>query len=381
MVSDGTTQTVHGPQGVSNEITGGTAAYPLQDGLGSTRAWTNSAGTATGSSDWDVWGNPVARWGMQSSLGWAGELTDTTTSQVYLRARDYSPGTGRFTSRDSLQQNGSGSQGYQPYGYADLNPTTLGDPTGHRATYNRCVICTPLLAGVVAYFMTQQQVLAARAPNDLRSLPGTRQWTLDAFALVAAIFMCFVTPACHIPVPSVVDGAIETVTDEMEEMHRDVDQFLREVLKAMPDPQPNPKEKPEPKQPPVPLPDPTSETDRGPCKLSFPFSRHNFRQNLACVTSENYPAGPPGDDAHHIFPRKFEAEFAQIFWGDRTVIHSPYVGQWWERSDHRSRATAYNYRWETFLFATPHSPDARQTFLESIVIMTEFAPIPRANGV
>ncbi len=63
MVSDGTTQTVHGPQGVANEITSGTAAYPLQDGLGSTRAWTNAAGTAIGSSDWDVWGN------LQSATG------------------------------------------------------------------------------------------------------------------------------------------------------------------------------------------------------------------------------------------------------------------------------------------------------------------------
>jgi len=94
------------------------------------------------------------------------------TGLTYLRARDYSPGTGRFTSRDTLAPNGSGTLAYEPYGYADLNPATMVDPTGHKASpWARCVICTPVLLSVILAFQQQQAILAAAAPAALRSGP------------------------------------------------------------------------------------------------------------------------------------------------------------------------------------------------------------------
>src|SRR6476620_7624112 len=129
-------------------------------------------GAEIGAADWDAWGLPVAASGPQAGLGWAGELRDPATGLTYLRARDYSPGTGRFTSRDSLSPNSSGTLAYEPYGYADLNPATMVDPTGHKASpWARCVICTPVLLSVVAASLQKKANLAAAAPAALRSGP------------------------------------------------------------------------------------------------------------------------------------------------------------------------------------------------------------------
>jgi hypothetical protein len=52
---------------------------------------------------------------------------------TYLRARDYAPGSGRFTTHDTIQPNLDGTQGYNPYAYAASNPVTFVDPGGHQA--------------------------------------------------------------------------------------------------------------------------------------------------------------------------------------------------------------------------------------------------------
>ena len=43
----------------------------------------------------------------------------------------YSPGLGRFLSRDTVSPTAPGTQGYNPYAYAANNPTTWTDPSGH----------------------------------------------------------------------------------------------------------------------------------------------------------------------------------------------------------------------------------------------------------
>lgn len=132
IAGDGTAHYVHGPSGLLNESTGTTPSYPLQDALGSIRARTNASGTVTAMDSWDVWGNPRTT-PSGNLFGWTGEPRDATTNLVYLRARDYSAGTGRFSSRDTVNPNGPGTQGYNPYAYASGNPTTFTDPSGHFA--------------------------------------------------------------------------------------------------------------------------------------------------------------------------------------------------------------------------------------------------------
>jgi RHS repeat-associated protein len=122
MVSDGATTSIHGPTGITNEITGISASYALTDGLGSARAWTNSSGTAVGATDWDVWGMTRATSGTTGLHGYTGERADPTSNLVYLRARDYSPGTARFVQPDPIQPNAEGTHGFNPYWYANANP-------------------------------------------------------------------------------------------------------------------------------------------------------------------------------------------------------------------------------------------------------------------
>jgi RHS repeat-associated protein len=109
----------------------GAATYPLADALGSSRATTDDSGAVVGTADWDVWGNSRSSTGAQAGMGWTGELQDDATGLTYLRARDYSPGGGRFLQRDTVSPNGPGSQGYNPYAYAAGNPATHLDPSGH----------------------------------------------------------------------------------------------------------------------------------------------------------------------------------------------------------------------------------------------------------
>lgn len=100
--------------------------------LGSLRARTDGSGTVVSTDIWDVWGNPRST-PSAGLYGWTGEPRDPTTNLVYLRARDYSAGTGRFETRDTVSPNGPGTQGYNPYAYVSGNPTTFTDPTGHSA--------------------------------------------------------------------------------------------------------------------------------------------------------------------------------------------------------------------------------------------------------
>jgi RHS repeat-associated protein len=131
VADDGTTGYVHGPAGLAEEVDAGGTTYPLRDGLGSVRGRTNASGAVTGTADYDVWGNPRGSSGAGGLYGWTGEPSDPDTGLTHLRARDYSPGTARFITRDTLQPNAPGTQGWNPYAYANNSPVTLTDPSGH----------------------------------------------------------------------------------------------------------------------------------------------------------------------------------------------------------------------------------------------------------
>lgn len=57
-----------------------------------------------------------------------------------------------------------------------------------------------------------------------------------------------------------------------------------------------------------------------------------------------------GFDAHHVFPRKFEGDLEDL----GINIHAPKYAVWWEASEHRQAAKAYNDEFGAFL----DSPDA-----------------------
>ena len=93
-------------------------------GLASTTA--SNVGTAA----YDPYGKPLATSGTVSSLGYQGDLTDPLTKQVDMGTRWYTPGMGRFSSRDTLFGDISSPMSLNQFAYGGMNPVTMTDPTG-----------------------------------------------------------------------------------------------------------------------------------------------------------------------------------------------------------------------------------------------------------
>ncbi|MBO0822379.1 MAG: AHH domain-containing protein [Actinobacteria bacterium] len=125
---------------------GGTAAIAWTDPLhGDVTGLLAPASTSLQSSAaYDPWGNITATTGTMPALGYQGSYTDPATGLVDMGARWYNPTNGAFTTADTLATvpgPGSGSpptagnpqagNGPGPYGYANDNPLTTTDPTGH----------------------------------------------------------------------------------------------------------------------------------------------------------------------------------------------------------------------------------------------------------
>jgi RHS repeat-associated protein len=123
---------VHAGERVLEQVgTSGTARYLLGDALGSIRGSSDADGALVGSADYEAFGAVRGTNTTGSVFGFTGEQTDAETGFVYLRARYYDPRVGRFLSRDTVQPNAPGTQGYHVYAYAANNPTTWVDPSGH----------------------------------------------------------------------------------------------------------------------------------------------------------------------------------------------------------------------------------------------------------
>lgn len=136
MYSDGGKRLyAYGPEGFSTQQTvGGGIEYPLLDGLGSVRHLTDAAGAVILSRGYDAFGNVRFAAGMGSSrLGYTGELQDSVSGLVYLRARHYHPLLGRFLQRDGFDGFIQAPQSLNRYSYAVNNPVRFSDPGGHCA--------------------------------------------------------------------------------------------------------------------------------------------------------------------------------------------------------------------------------------------------------
>ena len=114
--------------GLTSEVRGGTSKFYQSDALGSTRELTNSSGTITDAHETDAFGNTVAASGSTPTpfgfAGQAGYQTDSDTGLKLLGYRYYDSSTGRFISRDPIQD------GDNWYVYCDNDPMNGVDSKG-----------------------------------------------------------------------------------------------------------------------------------------------------------------------------------------------------------------------------------------------------------
>jgi len=105
---------------------------PAYDGNGNIVAWIDLAdSSADGQRDYGAFGEPVLATGPATSLPFAfsTKYRDAETEMYYYGFRYYNPSTGRWPSRDPIQENG----GLNLYGMVGNNPLNNVDPLGQRA--------------------------------------------------------------------------------------------------------------------------------------------------------------------------------------------------------------------------------------------------------
>ncbi len=102
------------------------------DALGSVRQVVDPAGSVTLAQSYDPFGNPLTSAGSDSSaFGYTGEQVDASTGLVYLRARYYISGTGRFLTPDPWTGEPLDPRSLPPaYLYVGDNPINHVDPSG-----------------------------------------------------------------------------------------------------------------------------------------------------------------------------------------------------------------------------------------------------------
>jgi RHS repeat-associated protein len=106
--------------------------YFHYDRLGSTRHLTDESETVTDAYDYQAFGEPLSVSGdTVNPYLFTGEQHDPETGLVYLRARYYDPGVGRFLTRDTWQGRRGEPITLHKYLYANGNPVVFVDPTGH----------------------------------------------------------------------------------------------------------------------------------------------------------------------------------------------------------------------------------------------------------
>ena len=114
-----------------SQVRGGVTSVYHADAIGSVRALTNLTGAVTDRYAYDAFGNILARSGSTTSGHlFAGEDLDTATGLINLRARQYDPTIGRFTSVDPVGANQADPTSINRYLYTRDNPVTRTDPSG-----------------------------------------------------------------------------------------------------------------------------------------------------------------------------------------------------------------------------------------------------------
>jgi RHS repeat-associated protein len=129
VLADGTNVYLYGNGRIGEQQPGG-FVYHLPDALGSVRQLATAAGAPSLSQTFKPFGERMTSGGSgASNYGFTGEWQQG--GLVYLRARYYASGQGRFTTRDPWPGDTSRPHSFNAWSYALSNPVTYADPSGH----------------------------------------------------------------------------------------------------------------------------------------------------------------------------------------------------------------------------------------------------------
>ncbi|MFN8233202.1 MAG: RHS repeat-associated core domain-containing protein [Actinomycetota bacterium] len=180
------------------EATGGGDVFPLTDALGSVRAVTDAGGSVVGTRSYEAFGATRSQTGAALGFGHTGEPSDATGS-VYLRARTLDPSLGRFLQADTVRPSGPGSLAYNLYAYAENDPATWVDPSGHQVSGTAdSVSMLPSIGAILVSVLVGLRglcfaggVVAAICTAVVIVAIG-----MAAMALIGVIFQCSSVPGC-----------------------------------------------------------------------------------------------------------------------------------------------------------------------------------------
>ena len=128
---------IYGANLLASSASGGRQYY-LHNGHGDVVQLTNTSGVAVKSYDYDAFGvEKTLDIADLNPFRYCGEYWDVETSTYYLRARSYSPGTGRFLSEDPIRD------GTNWYAYCGGNPILWVDPSGYKSEYYLSIFSEP----------------------------------------------------------------------------------------------------------------------------------------------------------------------------------------------------------------------------------------------
>ena len=106
-------------------------AYFLTDALGSVRQLVNETGELTLAQAYQPYGETLSSMGSgATSYGFTGESRDAT-GLIFLRARYYAPGAGRFTTKDLWTGDMYRPMSFNKWLYGYANPVNFSDPSGY----------------------------------------------------------------------------------------------------------------------------------------------------------------------------------------------------------------------------------------------------------
>jgi RHS repeat-associated protein len=128
----------------------GDVSYFLYDGLGSTRSLTNASGAIVQSYNYRPFGEGIDHPGeLATNHLFTGEYYDSNLDYYYLRARYYSPGLGRFTGYDPVEDANNKLHKYVYCGNDGVMQVDLGG----------CMLMSIEIASVLS-FITQSQSIS-----------------------------------------------------------------------------------------------------------------------------------------------------------------------------------------------------------------------------